>query len=72
MTVIELVEKQLREMGADGLYNCRGECACLIGDLEPCGRLSGDCEAGIRDPDHDPKHDEFDFVLIGITPQKAA
>ena len=47
MTVLEMIEHYLRENGYDGLYN-PGECACLVGDLAPCGEVGHDCMAGMR------------------------
>ena len=46
MTVLEIVEKYLRDNGYDGLY-LPGECACKIGDLAPCGEINEDCRAGV-------------------------
>ena len=47
MDVEQMVEQYLRENGYDGLYS-RGECACLVEDLAPCGQIQGDCEAGFK------------------------
>lgn len=48
MTVLEMVERTLRTNGYDGLFNESGECACLVTDLEPCGNMSSECEAGFK------------------------
>ena len=53
MTVLEIVEKHLRDNGFDGLYSDR-ECACLLGDLEPCGEVRSCCSAGYRVDGCDP------------------
>jgi len=50
MTVIEIIEKYLKENGYDGLYNERYECGCEIGDLAPCGEIGTDCKAGYKRP----------------------
>ncbi len=47
MTVLEIVEKYLRDNGYDGLYNPDDECGCLINDLAPCGEMNEECRAGI-------------------------
>jgi len=47
VTVLEMVEKALRDGGFDGLYN-PDRCACLLEDLAPCAGLAEDCEAGYR------------------------
>lgn len=44
MTVLQMVEKQLKEVGADGLYNSDG-CGCPLDCLAPCGNLNENCEA---------------------------
>jgi hypothetical protein len=45
--VIEIIEKYLIENGYDGLYYpC--ECACVIGDLNPCSENPLNCKAGYR------------------------
>ena len=43
-TVLVIVEKWLRKVGYDGLYS--HQCACLVGDLAPCGEIGGGCVAG--------------------------
>ena len=40
MSVIEIVEKYLRDNNYDGLYNSDRECSCETGALEPCGNIS--------------------------------
>lgn len=47
MTLQELVERGLKEMGADGLLNDDYECGCEIGDLAPCeSPCFTDCKPG--------------------------
>jgi len=36
MNVLEMVEAQLKEKGADGLCNPDHECGCGLDDLMPC------------------------------------
>lgn len=36
-SVIEMIKKELVEIGADGLVNGEYECGCLLDDLIPCG-----------------------------------
>lgn len=47
-TIKEIVAQYLKANGYDGLYNECGECACLIGDLAPCGEMSGECVSGYK------------------------
>lgn len=42
--------RQLAKAGYDGLYSPDGECACLVGDLYPCGERQDDCEPGYKVP----------------------
>jgi hypothetical protein len=45
--VRQIVASWLKDNGYDGLY--RSECcACLVGDLMPCGEPGTDCEAGYK------------------------
>lgn len=46
MEIIEIVEIHLSEKGYGGLYS--DECACVVGDLAPCGEMKSDCRAGYR------------------------
>lgn len=48
LTVKEIVRKHLEREGFDGLFNTEGECACLCGDLAPCGTMNELCEEGYR------------------------
>lgn len=54
--VREIVEAHLKKHGFDGLYS-DNECACLVGDLAPCGEIGLGCMPGFRKPcdcgDHD-------------------
>ncbi len=45
--VPEMVEGFLKQNGYDGLFQS-GECACLIGDIAPCGEIHPDCKAGYK------------------------
>lgn len=49
MTVLEIVEAYLAASGFDGLY-FDSECACLRGDLAPCGSIQENCKAGYKAP----------------------
>ena len=56
-TVFEIVENYLKASGFDGLYNGYADCACVVGDLSPCGEMSGDCQAGYKFPCNCGDHD---------------
>ena len=60
MTVLQIVEKYLKDNGYDGLYETDSECACGISDLQPCGEAFHDCVAGYAFPctcgDHHDYH----------------
>ena len=43
MNAREMLIKQLRDLGADGLCLPEETCGCGIADLSPCGCLCGDC-----------------------------
>lgn len=45
---IETLNRVLKNKGFDGLYCSEGECACEIGDLNPCGEYSEDCKPGYK------------------------
>ena len=47
-TIIKIITKHLHDEGFDGLYHPDAECACLIGDLNPCGETFADCKTGYR------------------------
>jgi hypothetical protein len=47
-TIKEVVERYLLDNEYDGLYNERGECACFIDDLMPCGCDCESCIAGYK------------------------
>ncbi len=57
MNVKEIVEKFLKENNYDGLISDDSECACIIGELSPCGEMNEHCEPGYQGPcdcgDHD-------------------
>lgn len=60
MNVKEMLQKALREMGADGLVNPDEECGCDIDDLAPCECLNlGECHAAkwVK-----PKKDDPDYL----------
>ena len=44
MTILELVEKYLRDGGYDGLVSEDRECGCALDDLGPCESWIGACE----------------------------
>lgn len=46
ITVIEIVEKFLKENGYAGLAH--GECGCEIGDIRACGECLCYCEPGYK------------------------
>lgn len=49
--VLSMVKDRLMgDGGYDGLVSDGGECACLTGDLAPCGEIRGDCVAGHKGP----------------------
>jgi hypothetical protein len=54
MTVKDFVIHNLRnvliEGGYDGLLNEVSECSCENDDLDPCGYMSLECEAGHKEP----------------------
>ena len=52
-TVLGSVEEYLIATGYDGLYNEALECACKIGDLEPCTAIDSGCCAGYEHPGDD-------------------
>jgi len=45
---IETLDEELKRDGFDGLYCSEGECACEIGDLNPCGEYSEECKPGYK------------------------
>lgn len=48
MNVREMLEKNLRENGFDGLVHEEGECACEIGELVPCASDFTSCRSGYK------------------------
>lgn len=48
MTVKDIVESKLREMGADGLCNGDCECGCGLDDFVPCGECFCGCAPARR------------------------
>jgi hypothetical protein len=65
--VITIIESWLNENGYDGLY-LPGECACIIGELCPCGEPSPNCLAGYKEAGRDG----YDFMIgpMGVEPPK--
>lgn len=50
-TIIEIVEKAIREGGYDGLYNVFEGCACTLKKgLQPCGVFHSECTMGYEIP----------------------
>ena len=47
-TLYGLVDDYLARYHMDGLYARDGVCACLRGDLFPCGEPQGTCRPGYR------------------------
>lgn len=71
ITVVEFLAKCLKERGYHGLYRDR-ECACLVGDLMPCGEYYSDCMPGRKiscDPEFCPAYGDCDWH-IGPLPEK--
>lgn len=50
LTVLDVVRERLVADGYDGLCADGGECACLVGDLMPCGEMRHDCLPGHKGP----------------------
>ena len=50
MTLETLVQSAFERGGFEGLFNTTGGCACLAGDLAPCGYPSLSCRPGVRAP----------------------
>lgn len=50
MTILEIVEKYLRENGYDGLYRDDEDdgCGCPVDDLWPCGECFCNCLPGVK------------------------
>ncbi len=46
VTLIEIVERGLEKLGADGLLHPEGECACELSALMPCDAPCGDGPRG--------------------------
>jgi len=47
MTILEIVEKYLKENEFDGLCNSNSQCACKLDDLMPCEcEYVGECSPG--------------------------
>ena len=63
--VRKILESYLKENGFDGLVY-PGECACKIGDLQPCESGILECEPGYLQ--HDPTG-EFDFIITTTKPK---
>jgi len=46
LDLVVLTEAALESVGMDGLYNSDAGCACVLGDLMPCGKPSPHCIGG--------------------------
>ena len=46
--VLHIVAAYLKAKWLDGMYSPDGGCACVVGDLAPCGQIHGCCEPGYR------------------------
>ncbi len=64
--VKSILEDYLKERGMGGLVY-PGECACKIGDLQPCDSGMVDCEPGYLKPD---STGEFDFIITTKKPKE--
>lgn len=49
-TVREILEREIRAKGHDGLFNADADCACLVGDLMPCDGIQAECMTGVKGP----------------------
>ena len=67
MTILDLIQKELKTSKYDGLFNSDGECACF-GDC-PCGELSQECEFGYLQELDDDEKEEF-LYKIGRQPNE--
>jgi len=47
-TVVDMIEKYLRDNGFDGLFSPVGQCACELDDLAPCCEIGQHCEPGYK------------------------
>ena len=65
----EITEEWLKANGYDGLFS-RGECACVLDDLMPCGEPQPDCEAGYQGA-ADPETG-YDFVIGPDKPKEVS
>lgn len=54
-SVNDIVAEWLREHGYSGLFSGETACGCPLDDLQICGEMQGDCEAGYKiecEPEH--------------------
>ena len=65
MSVQKIIEDYLKQNGFGGLVY-PDECACKIGDLQPCDSPCMYCEPGYIQ--HDPTG-EFDFIITTVKPK---
>jgi hypothetical protein len=72
VSVLEMVEAQLRAGGYDGLFNEDNDCACELGDLNPCGAMEVGCMAGHKAPCNCGDHDWHIGGLVGSCPECGA
>lgn len=62
MNAKDIIQKALREMGADGLCNPDEECGCDIDDLAPCECVNLDeCRAAKKMISEPGSHEMFEY-----------
>jgi hypothetical protein len=67
MNCTDIIKQHIKENGFDGLYNCEGECGCIMSDIAPCDRIETDtCHPGYLQADKE----EYDFMLGNCKPTK--
>ena len=72
LTVDNILEKALKDLGADGLCNSNGACGCGVDELAPCECLNLECIAAkwISPKEGDPEYwDEYPegyYKAIGV------
>jgi hypothetical protein len=64
--VIDMVKDYLIKNNYDGLFNSVSECACCIKDeLEPCGEIMNNCQAGYFQKLTESQKKDFDYMIGG-------
>ena len=62
MNVKEMLQKALREMGANGLCDPDEECGCALDDLAPCECLNlCECQAAKKMMSEPDSHEMFAY-----------